>query len=293
MKIALIINSKAKQTEPESLRVLYDSLHAAGLDFIEFLENDQTTMTEFAEAAVKDSFDIVIAAGGDGTISAVATKLVGTKSALGIIPMGTRNNFAKDLNIPLDVNQAVRNLIDGVEKQIDVGEVNGHHFINNSSIGLYPHLVMRRERSEARGLHRALATGLAALKIFQRFPYHQVKLYLNGKEVSKDTPLLFIGNGRYDYDGLDIGARPAPITGQLSLVLLKDVSRMKLAKLSIKALFNKIHNDPDFESHLTDQVIIELPKKLIYVSKDGEVVKMESPLRYKIKPKALKVIIPK
>jgi diacylglycerol kinase family enzyme len=134
---------------------------------------------------------------------------------------------------------------------------------------------------------------LALLKIFQKFPFHSVKLFLNGKETNRETPMLFIGNGRYNYHGFDIGERRLPVDGKLSLFILKDIKRWDLLKFSIHAMSDKIHNHPNFESHLVEEAVIELPKKFIYVSKDGEVLRMESPLRYSIKPKALKVIVPK
>ncbi len=293
MKIALITNSKARQTDAQSLARLYTALNNAGIEYLEFIEDDKLTMSEFADAAAKDGFEVVVAVGGDGTISTVATKLVGTNTTLGVIPMGTYNNFAKDLNIPEDIEGAVANLINGSVVEIDVGEVNGHHFINNSSIGLYPHLVLRRERSEARGVPRILATTFALLKIFQKFPYHKLKLSLDGTDVYRETPMLFIGNGRYNYHGLDIGERRLPIDGKMSLFVLKDLQRFDLAKFSLKVLSDNIHGDPNFENYHVEEAVIELPKKLIYVSKDGEVLRMESPLRYKVVPKALKVIIPK
>ncbi|MDB4939785.1 MAG: sphingosine kinase [Candidatus Doudnabacteria bacterium] len=292
-KIALIINSKAKQTDLQNLNRIYEALKKTDFEILEYIENDKQTISQFAEAAAKDNFEMVVAAGGDGTISSVATRLVHSNTALGVIPMGTYNNFAKDLGIPLDIETAVENLVSGIPKLIDVGEVNGHHFINNSSIGLYPHLVLRREMAESKGMPRIFATIHAALKVFQKFPYHKVKLLVGDKETHRETPLMFFGNGYYDFDGLNIGARVLPTDGTLSLYILKNVKRMELLKLSFMAFSNKIHNDPRFEKHFVSRATVEVPKKIIYVAKDGEVLKMQSPLQYKVKQRALKVIVPK
>src|SRR5665213_2168379 len=97
MKAALIINPKAKNANAQTLKQLYAALNSAGLEVMEFDPSNELTMGEFAEAAVKDHFDVVIAAGGDGTVSAVASKLVDTEAKLGVLPIGTYNNFARSL----------------------------------------------------------------------------------------------------------------------------------------------------------------------------------------------------
>ncbi|GAC1412930.1 MAG: diacylglycerol kinase family protein [Candidatus Doudnabacteria bacterium] len=293
MKAALIINSRAKNANREIVAEVYYHLGKTDLEIAEFLEDDKRTIAEFAQDAVDGNFDIIIAAGGDGTISAIAEKLVGTKTKLGVIPIGTYNNFSKSLGIPLGIEDAVNNLINGIEQLIDVGEINGTFFINNSSIGFYTHLVIHRERQESKGTWRIFSTMLAVLKVFRSLPYHRVQLNVNGELKDFKTSLLFLGNGAYDYDGLDLGTRNIPNKGVLSVFALKDASRFDILKLSLKAFFRSIHKDSKFERHYTNEAIVHLPKPYIYVAKDGEIIKMKTPLHYKIKPKSLKVILPK
>jgi diacylglycerol kinase family enzyme len=152
---------------------------------------------------------------------------------------------------------------------------------------------MKRERTESRGVPRIFATAYALIQLYRRLPFHRIKVFVKGEETSHETPMLFFGNGYYDYDGLNIGERTLPIDRTLSLFILKSANRGTLFRMSIKALLNRIHNDSRFEKHFVEEAVIELQKKYIYVAKDGEIIKMESPLHYKIKPKSLRVIVPK
>src|SRR5436190_19053332 len=104
-----------------------------------------------AEAAVEDAFDLVVAGGGDGTVNLIAAALLGSGKHFGVIPLGTLNHFAKDLNIPLNFDEAVQNLLSGSAVQVDVAEVNGQIFLNNSSLGLYPTIVRERVKHQRLG----------------------------------------------------------------------------------------------------------------------------------------------
>src|SRR5262245_28881854 len=105
-------------------------------------------LLNFARRAVAGNSQIIVAGGGDGTISAVASMLVGTDKTLGVLPLGTLNHFAKDLGIPLDLEAAIQTLAHGYSIPIDVGMVNDRVFINNSSLGLYPEIVRHRKKHQ-------------------------------------------------------------------------------------------------------------------------------------------------
>src|SRR5476649_731552 len=117
-------------------------------------------MITAAKRALARGVDAVVAGGGDGTINAVASVLAGSSVALGVLPLGTLNHFAKDLNIPLDLDQAIATIARGTTAQVDVGDVNGRIFVNNSSLGLYPHIVRARDQQQRR-LGRGKWTRLA------------------------------------------------------------------------------------------------------------------------------------
>jgi diacylglycerol kinase family enzyme len=103
------------------------------------------SLREAAARAVADpTCAVVVAGGGDGTVNAVAGVLAGTEKPLGVLPLGTLNHFAKDLGIPHEVERAVQLLGTGAPRRVDVAEVNGRVFVNNSSIGVYPLAVRER-----------------------------------------------------------------------------------------------------------------------------------------------------
>jgi diacylglycerol kinase family enzyme len=113
-------------------------------------------------------FDIVVVGGGDGSVSAAASVLAGSNISLGILPLGTLNHFARDLGLPLELEGAVRLIAAGRVRLVDVGEVNGRVFLNNSSLGIYPHLVAERDRYRRHGPARWLAAVFALCRVLWR-----------------------------------------------------------------------------------------------------------------------------
>ena len=157
-----------------------------------------------------------MAGGGDGTINAVAGALAGRDTALGVLPIGTLNHFARDVGIPLNLEAAVRILFTGQVKKVDVGEVNGRVFVNNSGIGLYPRIVRVREEAQRRGHVKWVAFLLAVGSVMRR--YSLVSVRLRSEEThaaARGTPFVFVGNNRYEIAGLEIGTRSSLNSGRL------------------------------------------------------------------------------
>lgn len=245
-----------------------------------------------ARAAEGDAV-VIAAGGGDGTISTVASALVNTDKALAVLPLGTLNNFSKDLQIPQDLDGAVRLMTNGDTRLVDVGEVNGKYFINNSSIGLYPHIVKRREQQQRLGWGKWWAAAWAAWRFMWISPLLQVKLHVDAKEFVRRTPFVFVGNNDYEMDLYNIGRRPHMDEGSLSVYLLHGSGRVGLVDLVLRTIFGRLRQADDFEDIKTDRLSVVTRKKRILVARDGEVSLMNSPLEYKIHPKALRVITPK
>jgi YegS/Rv2252/BmrU family lipid kinase len=236
----------------------------------------------------------IIAAGGDGTINAVASALAGTGIALGVLPMGTLNHFAKDLGIPLDVAAAARTIADGHAVEVDVGEVNGRIFLNNSSLGLYPRIVRHREQQQRRlGRGKWPALLWATLTTLRRSPFLTVRVCTNETERRCKTSFLFIGNNQYTMEGFNIGQRERLDSGFLSLYLTRRRSRARLVMLALRALFGRLHQARDFEAMSAQSIVIETRHKRLHVATDGEVGILDTPLEYKIRPRALRVFVPR
>src|SRR6476661_10144344 len=142
--------------------------------------------------------ELLIVGGGDGTISAAASALVGTKTLLGILPLGTLNHFARDLGIPPEIGEAAKLIASAPERRVDVAEMNGRIFINNSAIGLYPLMVLDRDLQRKRlGRSKRLAMIVASARSLARFHHERLTLTINDEKELVDTPLLFVGNNDY------------------------------------------------------------------------------------------------
>jgi YegS/Rv2252/BmrU family lipid kinase len=247
-----------------------------------------------AKQALSESPDAIVAGGGDGTISSVAGILANSNIPLGVLPLGTLNHFAKDLGIPMNIEGAVKVIAAGQVKTIDLGRVNDHFFINNSSIGIYPHVVRKREELRMRlGRGKWVAMLIASLHALRRFPVMSVRIGVGDKAVLRQTPFVFVGNNRYIMSLMSVRSRTRLDEGILSLYLTSRTGRFGMLRLALRALFGRLEQAKDFESIYLPQLWIETGKRRLHVALDGEVENMSPPLHYESVPQALKVFIPR
>lgn len=297
-RVMVILNSAAgtkKLASGETIESQLAELFAGGGEEARIaVADDGDELATLAERAVKEGYAVIVAGGGDGTVNLVASKLVGSSTCLGVLPLGTLNHFAKDLHIPLDVERAAQTIIDGHTAQVDVGEVNGQIFINNSSIGLYPNIVRYRERQQERhGRSKWFALFRAAFTVLRRYPFLSVRLTADGEELTRHTPLVFVGNNEYEMDSFQLGARSCLNKGQLSLHVAHRVSRARLLQLSLAALFGWSPGEaPDFDQLCVGELWIETRRRQLLVATDGEVNVMQTPLHYRVRPRELRVLVP-
>lgn len=291
----VILNAAAGGGECEAARDRLEKLFAENqFDARVTLARSGEEIVEAAKrAAGDDQTDLVVAGGGDGTINAVAAPLVGTEKILGVLPFGTLNHFAKDLGVPLDAGEAARTIVAGHTARVDVGEVNGRIFLNNSSLGLYPTLVREREKLQERsGRGKWSAAFWAALTVLRRYPFVSIRLDVDGREMRRRTPFVFIGNNEYELDAFHVGTRARLDAGELCLHVTRDIGRFGLARLAFRALFGRLREDKDFDALSAHEVWIETRHKRLRVATDGEVQIMRPPLRYRVLPGALRVCVP-
>ena len=238
--------------------------------------------------------ELLVVGGGDGTISAAASTLVGTEAVLGILPLGTLNHFARDLGIPAKLEEAARLIAERSERRVDVAEMNDRIFINNSAIGLYPLMVLDRDLQRKQlGRSKRLAMVVASLRTLARFGHQRLTLTVNDETTGLvDTPLLFVGNNDYRIDIGAPGQRESIEDGRLSVFVMRKKTRSGFIAASIRALFNRARADDMVQLENVDRLRVSTRKRMLAVSLDGEVVRAEPPLEYKIRPKALRVIAP-
>ena len=278
----------------ETAQSLRERFIAFGIKVEVHLAASGKEIVRLAREAAEGEADLIVAGGGDGTISTIALEASKAGKTLGILPLGTLNNFSKDLGIPQNVNAAVRLIAEGDVHHIDLAEVNGRIFINNSSIGLYPKMVVRREQQQQKlGRGKWAAAFWASLRLLRISPFLKVDIELDGKRFERKTPFVFVGNNEYEMDLYNIGRRPSLERGKLSLYFLHRQGRSGLLMLMWKTLTGGLKQWKDFEAVETEHVTIRARRKRIRVAFDGETAIMRPPLEYRILPKALKVIVPR
>ena len=275
----------------ETSQTLRDRFIAQGIPANVHIVDDGREIGELARHAVEDA-EIIVAGGGDGTISTIAVEVAKAGKTLGVLPLGTVNNFSKDLGIEQTLPGAISTIAEGEVKVIDLAEVNGRTFINNSSIGLYPKIVLRRVEQQRLGRSKWSAAFWAALQMFRLSPFLKVRIELNGQSFLRKTPFVFVGNNEYEMDLYNIGRRVSLDDGELSVYFLRRGGRWGVVLLLLHTLFGSLRQWEDFEEVSTDQISIQTRKKKLHVAFDGEVRIMETPLNYRTRPKALRVIVP-
>ena len=237
---------------------------------------------------------LVVVGGGDGTISAAASALVGTETLLGILPLGTLNHFARDLGIPDQLEGAVKLIAERPVRQVDVAEMNGRIFINNSAIGLYPLMVVDRDSQRKRlGRPKAAAMIVASIRTLVRFGHQRLILTVNEQEGVVDTPLLFVGNNDYRIDLPAAGQRESLEDGKLCILVMRKKTRRGFIAATARALVNRSRPDDMVRLDDVERLRVSSRRRVLAVSLDGEVVRAEPPLDYKIRPRALRVIAPR
>jgi len=270
-----------------------ETLTAAGLDVeIELLSGGDCAVRCRAIAERKDP--LLIVGGGDGTISAAASAIAGTDTMLGILPLGTLNHFARDLGIPTDLDEAAKLIAGRKSRRVDIGEMNDRVFINNSAIGLYPLMVVDRDLQRKRlGRSKRLAMVVASFRTLVRFNHHRLTLTINEEQTGRiDTPLLFVGNNSYRLDIAAAGKRETLDSGELYVLVMRKKTRRGIVAASIRAFFGRSRKDDMVELEGVQRLRVGSHRSQLAVSLDGEVVRSEPPLDYRIRKAALRVVAP-
>jgi YegS/Rv2252/BmrU family lipid kinase len=293
-KVRIFVNSSsgwdAKEGAAERLRELFTS---RGWDTEVRSVAKGANISELARCAIDEGCGVVVAGGGDGTLNAVATALAGTETAFGILPVGTLNHFARDLNLPLDLDQAAEVVLSGRPARVDVGDVNGRVFLNNAIIGLYPEYRFIKDKQERRGRHRWLAFLSAVAAVFRRYPFLGVRMTVDGCTQLRRTPYILVANNEHAMQGYQLGTRRSLTEGKLWIYVMKRQSRWGLLRMVLDLLIGRFSAERDFDIFEATEAWVETrSKRRLGVSLDGEIVVMETPLHFRSLPGALNVIVP-
>jgi diacylglycerol kinase family enzyme len=294
-RVAAIVNAGAGTVE--TAKAINERIAELGaghglairVEMVEGAEIEAAARRALAEVKA-GAMDTVAVGGGDGTNRTVASVLADTGVPLAILPLGTLNHFARDLGIPGKIDAAVALIAKGEVRAVDAGEVNGRLFINNSSIGLYPYMVADRERRRAEaGMSKWTAMLLAALRVARRFPRRRLLVRTEGVTRPYRTACLFVGNNEYDMRFASLG-RTELDGGRLHLYITRPVTALAFLWFALKAgLGLKL---PELDHWQAESAEILSRTSRLPVALDGEIEMLSPPLTYRLRPGALRVIVP-
>lgn len=288
----IVLNAGSGSSETELRRsVIEEVLAQAGRRFELALVGDPGNIAGIAArmaSRAKAAGGILVAAGGDGTINAVAREAVSQGCLFGVLPQGTFNYFGRTHHIPEDLGDAVRALLDAYVQPVQVGMVNDRIFLVNASIGLYPRLLEERELDKRQFGRSRFVAFLSGLKtVFSPHRRLRITLELDGKEHALRTSTLFVGNNRLQME--QVGIPPlsdAVEDGKLAAIAPKSVGKFGMLGLMLRAMVGRLGDADNLVTFSFKRMTVKprrfYGKRRVKVATDGEVTQMNTPLEFRV-----------
>lgn len=246
-----------------------------------------------AVALAREAGGIVVAAGGDGTLNAVAGQVLGQGVPFGILPQGTFNYFGRRYGISQDTEAALRGLLGGELRPVQVGLLNGRLFLVNASLGLYPQLLEDREAYKQRFGRSRLVALWSGLVTLMRAPRQlSLRLDYEGRVRDLRSPTLVVGNNRLQLE--HIGIDPAELDrGHLVAMAARPVGTLALYGLLLRGLFSRLGEAEHVVSFAFDRLMVSIRgRRRVKVAMDGEISWMDTPLEFKVSDTPLPLVVP-
>jgi diacylglycerol kinase family enzyme len=236
---------------------------------------------------------VIVAAGGDGTLNAVAAKLMKTEIPMGILPLGTFNYVARLLNIPLDLLKAADVIATGKMREVHVAQINDHIYLNNASLGLYPLFIQKRELYNQRFGRFALNAYTSGLDVLIRDRKElKLEVEVDGKKYPVKTPLIFFGNNQLQLAEMNLRIAESAKKGKVAGLVVAKSDKRTLFKILWQLIKGNLDKAPDVYSFSADEVKIYSKRKKLTVALDGEIVEIQPPLKISVRKNALKIMVP-
>lgn len=273
---------------------------AAGRRFELMDVKDATQLPALAREAVQRAQraqGVVVAAGGDGTLNAVAQAVLGSGCAYGVLPQGTFNYFSRAHGIPFDTAQAMQVLLHGRAQPTQVGLVNGHVFLVNASLGLYPKLLEDREGWKHQfGRSRLVAFGAGLVTLLRGYRSLRLRIEVQGEARNVRTPTLFVGNNALQMEQLGFPLAKDIDGGALAAIMLRPLSRLSMLGLLLRGAFGQLGDADQVVSmsclKLSVQGAQAFGARRVKVATDGETFWLPMPLEFSVSSEPLWLIRP-
>jgi len=295
MRIGAVINNTSGTLSPkesekrlENIRLFLEKRVDA--DYLSIVPGEQVKSE--IERIIDKGIDVLVVGGGDGTISTAAQFVVDTHISMLALALGTMNNFVRDAGIPFHPIDALRLLDQMKVEVVDTGEVNGHKFINNVSIGLYPKIVEEREeKTKKHGWSKWKAKILAVLVVTRRLPL--LRMTVEGENFKRKlfTSFLFVGNNEYENLFNSDFYRPSLKEGKMWLCMARSPRVWSLFTMAWQLGFRGIRQTENLDTRLVTHLKVKPRKRRVRVAIDGEIHKLYTPLRFKILKKSLRLVV--
>ncbi|QDJ51424.1 diacylglycerol/lipid kinase family protein [Bordetella hinzii] len=289
----IIINTGSGRDD-DGQTIIRDALQAAGRQHVIHPVHDARRLGGIARdvvARAREQGGVVVAAGGDGTLNAVAAAVLGSGVPFGILPQGTFNYFGRAYGISQDTAQAVKALLSARPRAVQVGLVNGRLFLVNASLGLYPQLLQDREAYKNRfGRRRwvALLSGLVTL--WRHRSQLDLTLEYGGQRLR--TPTLVVGNNALQLRQIGMAQADALDEGKLLAMTLRPVGTWALYGLLLRGLMSRLGEAEQVSSFAFKRLTVGLRRRRVKVAMDGEICWLDTPLRFEVSPEPLMLLVP-
>ncbi len=293
--IEVILNAGSGSHQArESIEILEKVFRASGRSFaISVASGDE--ISRLAQEKAKSDCEVLVAGGGDGTICGVAEAAREHGKNLGVLPLGTFNYFAKNLGIPLELEEAARVVLEGEPVRASVLDLDGRLVLNNSSIGIHPAVLLRRRKLYRRfGRNQLNAYLSVLLTAFQPAPRIRVRLATEKGEVVRETPLVMICSNAFQMEAFALAGVECLAEEKFALYVARMSGRATIFRLGLRALLRRLRPGIDYEVICASDVTIEtLRRRRLKAAVDGELETLQSPMRFQLAPRRLCVLAPR
>jgi len=292
-KVCLIANKASGQNSRDAeaidraMRVFGDGAWRVDWD-------PSTDIGATVEGALKDDPEIVIAAGGDGTVMAVAGALLGKCTPMGVLPLGTFNYFSRGLGLSEEPEEAARQLLSGTPHPIRIGTVNGQAFLNNASLGIYPAILRERETVYSRWGRFRLAAHWSVIKTFLKFRKPmKVTITTNGDARTQRSALIFVARSAYQLNSFHIEGEEAIDKDKFAVLISRAETRWELFAMTFRLAFLGPLRGKDYELLTTESCEIDVHrKKRTLLAFDGEKRRERGPFKFRMSEDNLTILLP-
>lgn len=291
-RIILIANKKSGQNSRDAEAI--DRVMAVFGDIAERIDWDPaTSIDDTVSRALAREPDMVVVAGGDGTVMAVASALLGSGVPMGVLPLGTFNFFARGLSLSENPEEAGQQLLTARPHDIRVGMVNGQAFLNNASLGIYPAILRERETVYSRWGRFRLAAHWSVVKTFLRFRKPmKITLTVGGKSETRRTALVFVARSAYQLNVFGIDGEDAIDADRFAILLSRAETRRALFMMTLRLALGHPMRGRDYDLISADVADIDTNQRRTLLAFDGEKQRVRGPFRFRMSDKTLTILLP-